>query len=221
LLGSFGIKVPSPLVDSRSLILENQSVTPFLQASEALVASLIDDPFYLSISEGFRDDLEARKHALKLYFDYSLREAERTGRCVLAADPALGAAAWLLPKSPEVQAVESKAKAEYLEKVLGPKGYQNFDRIVGYMAPLAARVIPGGAWYLSIIGISPSAQGQGLGATLLAGTLAEASANSAPCFLETFTPRNLRFYERHGFSRVAEHIEPTTGKPYVVMLRNS
>jgi GNAT superfamily N-acetyltransferase len=196
-------------------------VTPFQQASKALVESLIDDPFYWAITEGFGEDLEARKRALGLYFDYSLREAERTGRCVLVPEPGLGAAAWLLPKTPEVQATESQAKSEYLETVLGPKGHQNYDRIVGYMSPLAARVVARGAWYLSIIGISPHAQGRGLGASLLAGTLAEASAKRAPCYLETFTPRNLRFYERLGFSRVAEHLEPLTGKPYVVMLRNT
>ena len=123
-------------------------------------------------------------------------------------------------QTPEVQTAESKAKAEYLEKVLGSKGHQTYDRIAGYMSPLVAQVPPG-AWYLSIIGISPRARGQGLGASLLEGTLAEASARSVRCFLETFTPRNLRFYERHGFARVAEHLEPTTGKPYVVMLRNS
>lgn len=51
------------------------------------------------------------------------------------------------------------------------------------------------------------AQGQGLGEKLLAGTLAEASQANATCYLETFTPRNLRFYERMGFCRVAEHVD--------------
>ena len=74
-------------------------MTPFQQASQALVESLIADTFYCAISQGLADDLEARKRALGLYFDYSLHEAERTGRCVLAPDPGLGAAAWLLPNS--------------------------------------------------------------------------------------------------------------------------
>jgi GNAT superfamily N-acetyltransferase len=89
------------------------------------------------------------------------------------------------------------------------------------MAPLSARVVTRGAWYLSIIGILPSAQGKGVGATLLADTLDEASNAHVSCYLETFTPRSLRFYERLGFSRVAEHIEPTTDKMYVVMRRDT
>jgi GNAT superfamily N-acetyltransferase len=98
---------------------------------------------------------------------------------------------------------------------------ENYHRIVRYMAPLAARVIPRGAWYLSIIGILPSAQGRGLGATLLTETLAEASHAHKPCYLETFTPRNLNFYERLGFLRVANDLEPTTNKEYVVMQRDA
>jgi ribosomal protein S18 acetylase RimI-like enzyme len=97
---------------------------------------------------------------------------------------------------------------------------ENYRGILRHMAPLAARVVPRGAWYLSIIGTLPSAQGRGLGAALLAGTLAEASYAHAACYLETFTLRNLRFYERLGFCRVAKHLEPTTDQEYVVMRRD-
>jgi len=196
-------------------------MTPFVQASAALVECLLDDPFYCAITEGFGNDLAARKHALSGYFHYSLEEAERTGRCVVAPDPSLGAAAWLLPRSPDVDAAESSAKSEYLASALGSRGMENYYRIVGHMAPLAARVVPAGAWYLSILGILPSAQGRGLGAILLADTLAEASHANVACYLETFTPRNLRFYERLGFRRVAGHLEPTTNKEFIVMRKDA
>ena len=192
-------------------------MTPFEQASAALAESLFDDPFYWAITEDFGNDLAGRKQALSRYFYYSLEEAERTGRCVVAPDPMLGAAAWLLPRSPEVEAAVSAAKSKYLAATLGPRGTENYYRIVRYMAPLAARIVPSGAWYLSIVGILPSAQSRGLGAALLAGTLAEASNAKVSCYLETFTPRNL---ERLGFRRVADHLEPTTNKEYVVMRKD-
>jgi GNAT superfamily N-acetyltransferase len=169
---------------------------------------------------GFGNDLAQRKQGLCLYFRYSLEEAEHTGRCVVAPAPKLGAAAWLLPRSPDVDASESAAKSKYLASALGSQGLESYYRIVRYMAPLAARVVPRDAWYLSIIGILPSAQGRGLGARLLAGTLEEASRAKATCYLETFTTRNLRFYERLGFRRVADHLEPTTNKEYVVMRKD-
>ena len=196
-------------------------MTSLVPASAALVESPFDEPFCWAITEGFGSDLAARKQALSRYFHYSLEEAQRTGRCVVAPDPGLGAAAWLLPRSAEVDAAESSAKAECLAAALGSRGVENYYRMVSHMAPLAAQVVPPDAWYLSIIGILPPAQGRGLGATLLAGTLAEASQAKATCYLETFTPRNLRFYERLGFRRVAEHLEPTTSREYVVMRRDT
>jgi GNAT superfamily N-acetyltransferase len=196
-------------------------MTPFAQASAALAESLFDDPFYWAITEDFGNDIAARKSALNLYFHYSLEEAERTGRCVVAPDPRFGAAAWLLPRSSDVDAAESSAKSEYLASALGSRGKENYYRIVRYMAPLAARVVPRDSWYLSIIGILPSAQGRGLGAALLAGTLADASRANVTCYLETFTPRNLKFYERVGFHKVADHLEPTTNKDYAVMLKDA
>jgi hypothetical protein len=97
---------------------------PFVQASAALVESLFDDPFYWAITEGLGDDLAARKHALSLYFHYSLEEADRTGRCIVAPDPRLGAAAWLLPRSRDVDAAESSAKSRYLSSALGSREWR-------------------------------------------------------------------------------------------------
>jgi len=196
-------------------------MTPFIRASAALAESLLDDPFYWAITEDFGSNLSARKDTLKRYFQYSLEEAQRTGRCVLAPDPSLAAAAWLLPRPPGVNAVESSRKSEFLAATLGPQGMDNYYRIVRYMAPLAARSVPADSWYLSIVGILPSAQGRGLGAALLAGTLAEASQARASCYLETFAPRNVKFYERLGFGQVAAHLEPTTNKEYAVMRKDS
>jgi GNAT superfamily N-acetyltransferase len=189
-------------------------------ASPALVASLIDDPFYQAITEDFGAGVSAREQALASYFRYSLDEAERTGRCVVAPDPRLGAAAWLLPRGPEVEAAESAAKSQHLLSILGPRGNENYHRMVRHMAALAAPVAPADAWYLSIIGVLPSAQGCGLGAQLLAGTLAEASTARVSCYLETFTPRTIRFYERFGFRPVANYLEPVTNQDYVVMRRD-
>ncbi|MDM0112248.1 GNAT family N-acetyltransferase [Variovorax sp. J22R133] len=194
-------------------------MNPFSQPAPALTESLFDDPFYQAISVDFEDDIEARKHALGLYFAYSLAEAQRTGRYVQHEDPRVGAAAWLLPRSPEVDAAESAAKAAYLKSVLGPRGNGNYHRIVEFMGPRAAQVVSDQAWYLSIVAVLPSAQGQGIGARLLSGTLAEAKSVGASCYLETFTPPNIPFYERMGFERLASHLEPTTRAEYVVMLR--
>ncbi len=54
-------------------------------------------------------------------------------------------------------------------------------------------------WYLALIGIDPRHQGQGLGSMLLGHTLAECDRAGTAAYLETSNPRNVPFYERHGF----------------------
>lgn len=193
------------------------SYTPSLPA---LALSLLPDPFYQSISVD-QHSLDAKTAMLERYFEYSLDEAQRTGRCVTGYVPEHGATAWLLPRTGEIEAAESTAKHAFLRDLLGPKGFSNYQRILAFMSPLAQRDVPDEAWYLSIIGIHPSAQGRGLGQTLLEPTLREATAYGAPCYLETFTPRNQPFYERLGFRALRQYDEPTTKSSYVIMLRDA
>lgn len=188
-------------------------------STPALADALIVDPFYLAISVDFENELPARKAVLAAYFAYSLAEARRTGRCETPEDRELGAAAWLLPRTAQVDAQESAAKHAFLARTLGPRGHDNYHRIVGFMGPHASAAVPAQAWYLSILGISPAMQGRGLGARLLAPTLAEADAAGVPCYLETFTPPSVPFYERMGFQRGPRHLEPVTNSVYEIMCR--
>jgi ribosomal protein S18 acetylase RimI-like enzyme len=188
-------------------------------AVAALVDSLREDPFYLAISVDYAANDERRRGVLTEYFDYSLTEGERIGRKVVVDGPAAGAAAWVLPVDPAIRADIKEAKTRFLARALGPQGNANYHRIVGFMGPRAAAVVEGDAWYLSIVGVSPSAQGRGIGAKLLERTLAEADAVQAACYLETFTPRSLNFYRRLGFEPRVTHLEPTTGCEYTLMTR--
>ena len=190
-------------------------------AVDALIDALFDDPFYQSITVDFAADLMRRKVALGRYLAYSMDEAARIGVCLVASGPAPGAAIWSMPASAAELRIESAAKSRFLATILGPCGYGNYHRIVEFMAPIAERLVPPEAWYLSIVGVAPAAQGRGVGADLLAPTLAQARDAQVPCYLETFTPRNLPFYERLGFRALAVPREPTTGSAYVLMRRDA
>jgi len=54
-------------------------------------------------------------------------------------------------------------------------------------------------WYLMTLGVSPLAQGQGIGSKLIQPVLDRADASGESCYLETGTERLVRFYERFGF----------------------
>jgi len=94
-----------------------------------------------------------------------MSEGERRGRLVVWPDPSIGAAVWLLPAA-SVSKNESGAKAAFLADVLGARGAENYRRIIDFMRPRASGVIDESAWYLSIVGVAPSAQGRGIGAQL-------------------------------------------------------
>jgi GNAT superfamily N-acetyltransferase len=185
---------------------------------KALVDSLRFDPFYVAISQNFDDEARTRE-ALARYFDYSMSEGDRRGRLVVWPDPSIGAAVWLLPTASSVSDAESDAKAAFLTGVIGAHGAENYRRIIDFMRPRASAVIDESTWYLSIVGVAPTAQGHGIGARLFEPTLGEADEAGANCYLETFDGRNPRFYRRLGFSAVASHVEPVTASAYTIMNR--
>lgn len=74
-------------------------------------------------------------------------------------------------------------------------------------------------WYLPLIGIDPRHQGQGLGSMLLGQTLAACDHDGAVAYLEASNPRNVPFYERHGFE-VRGEIQAGTSPAFFAMVRS-
>jgi ribosomal protein S18 acetylase RimI-like enzyme len=73
-------------------------------------------------------------------------------------------------------------------------------------------------WYLPLIGVEPSRQGQGLGSALLRTSLSRCDADGLPAYLESSNPKNQPLYERHGFQAIGE-IKIRNCPPIVPMLR--
>ena len=58
-------------------------------------------------------------------------------------------------------------------------------------------------WYLEAVGVVPESRGQGIGGAMLTPVLERCDADGMPAYLESSNPRNISFYERHGFVRRA------------------
>ena len=74
-------------------------------------------------------------------------------------------------------------------------------------------------WYLPLIGADPAHQGEGLGEALMAHALARCDRDHAPAYLESSNPRNIPFYERHGFETLGA-IQVGSSPRLVPMLRS-
>ena len=60
--------------------------------------------------------------------------------------------------------------------------------------------------YLLALAVHPGHQGSGWGSQLVRHGLARAQSMRLPSYLETTNPRNLVFYQRHGFQLVGERV---------------
>jgi ribosomal protein S18 acetylase RimI-like enzyme len=75
-------------------------------------------------------------------------------------------------------------------------------------------------FYLSVLGIEPSQQGEGIGSALLAPVLERCDAEATGAYLESSKESNVDFYARHGFA-VTERIELPGGPPLWLMWREA
>jgi GNAT superfamily N-acetyltransferase len=82
---------------------------------------------------------------------------------------------------------------------LGPVAFSRFMVLSTYMDATREHVVSVPHWYLSAIGVERLRQGRGIGGALLDPVLARADADRLPCYLETQSERNVRFYEKRGF----------------------
>lgn len=114
--------------------------------------------------------------------------ADGTGRLVAAA---LGTASGDGPLR------SSAGEVLRLGLCIGPRAFWRTGRIFSELE----RMHPGEPhWTLAFLGVSPAAQGRGLGRVLLAAFLAETAARARlPVYLETDLPRNVHFYRSMGF----------------------
>jgi ribosomal protein S18 acetylase RimI-like enzyme len=75
-------------------------------------------------------------------------------------------------------------------------------------------------WHLPLIGVDPAYQSRGHGDALMQYAFERIDAERLPAYLESTNPRNIPFYERHGFEPLAT-IQLGTSPTIVPMLRKA
>ena len=190
--------------------------------SEALYDALTEDVFYVAMESSVSGGSNQRREAMLRYYDYSMREAREHGT-LYRYQPngkAVGASIWSKPVYGRLSRQMADEKKAFLRVHLGDASLDRYAQITGGMAAQTAIIVPPGSWYLSIIGIAPAFQGQGLGGRLIRPILEKTDTLGCHTYLETFTPQNMRFYRRLGFQIADAFNAPGSNTRYWVMIRD-
>lgn len=190
----------------------------YRKVSEVLYKALIQDEFYISLAQSVDGSDEEKRAAILKYMDYSIIEGEQFGKCVIPTGQ-YGASIWSLPISSNQAISKKKNKKAFLLNHMGQGAWDFYQSVVGFMDTQSDDLIPINAWYLSIVGLHPDFQSQGLGKTLISSILEKADKQGFTTYLETFTPRNMKFYKKLGYKPIGSFYEPTVQQNYWMMAR--
>jgi len=75
--------------------------------------------------------------------------------------------------------------------------------LLGEMATVRERTMPGPHWYCLVFAVEPARQRQGIGGRLMRAIATRADAAGVPVYLETDVEANVEYYARHGFAVAA------------------
>jgi len=196
---------------------------PFMnrEIATALYGALTEDPFYITLEKSSSGDAVKAKEAMLRYMDYSMKEARTHGELCIPEDTNHGASLWSKPRNIDLARQISTQKKQFLQDYLGVESRDIYCKIVNFMSDESREVVSDKFWYLSILGVSPDLQGKGLGPDLVLPILKKIDGLGASAFLETFIPKNFRFYKRLGFHEAKTVHEPVTGADYTIMVRDA
>jgi ribosomal protein S18 acetylase RimI-like enzyme len=122
-----------------------------------------------------------------------------------------GAALWLPPNVDLDDEAINTSLEQTLDKQRQPDAFALLEQMSRYH-PHEPH------WYLAIIGVDAAQQGQGVGSMLMQHSLALCDSDRALAYLESTNPKNIPFYERHGFELLGT-IQVGASPPMFPMLR--
>lgn len=188
-------------------------IVPLREAELPLAASALSRAFHDDPLQIYTLPDPADRAALSpALFEAALRYGLLFGEVLTTAGNPVGAAVWLGPSGWDI--TPERAEAAGFDRLGGQIGEDAAERFFSALAaaePYHREAVPPAHWYVMVVGVAPEAQGKGLGQALLQPIIERAHSAGQPCYLETGNPTNVAFYERLGFERVAEIVEPRSG----------
>jgi GNAT superfamily N-acetyltransferase len=185
------------------------------EASHVLARAFYNDPLQCYT---FPDPKERAKLS-PAHFAAIVRYGKLAGEIWCTEGALHGVVIWGSPgRQPNEEWLEQSG-LNALPTVIGSSAYARFSEVIDHVDALHSHNVTRPHWYAMVIGVDPSAQGQGIGSALLQPVMARADEAGIPCYLETCQPRNLPFYRKQGFKVLVEGVEPKSGLAFWTFLR--
>lgn len=188
------------------------------QARDVLVRSFLDDP----ISKFYITDCNKRLTLLTGLYQGVIRHGVQQHSVFTLPGKVRATAVWVMPGQ-ETTSVLDMLRLSMVKTVLRV-GIAWAFRTLSYVEiadKMRAQLAPQPHLYLYMLGVDPAYQNSGLGSQLIAPMLEKADSEHLPVYLETFNPRTLSFYKRHGFEVKAEQSVPHGGPMGWFMYRSA
>lgn len=162
--------------------------------ASVLSRAFYDDPYYRFIMPNAKKRMTQIHWWMKILLGYTWKY----GTIYYTAD-LKSIAMWLGPDKPMVDDVKilSMGLILYPFKI----GIRNFLRLLDISEQWGKqhKKLNKRHYYLMVIGVEPDFQQQGIGSQLMQVGLEKVDNEKLECFLETVTPEDVRFYEKHKF----------------------
>lgn len=171
-----------------------------------LAAAFADDPIFQWF---LRDDARRGEGRLKL-FRLLAGSGLASGEILR---PASGGAASIWMPSTALGPSPIWDELRLLPTILAATGFSRLGRLSAMRAAMdKSHPMDREHAYLWFIGVTPEAQGMGVGSRLLAAGLERVDAQRLPAYLESSNPANVPLYRRFGFEVIGQ-IQPTPDAP--------
>ena len=179
------------------------------QSARDLALAFVEDPIFAWF---MRDDAK-RASARERFFKIILKEAAFQDGSIERPASGGAAAVWIPSENLGPQPLHRELRA--LPMLFNATGFGRFGRLLKLRDAMDSRHPTDRPHdYLWFLGVTPQAQGGGIGSRLLASKMERMDAAGRGGWLETATPRNLPLYQRHGFEIVTEY-KPAEDGPLI------
>lgn len=184
------------------------------QAISALTLAFATDPVIRSFYPDPRDHLKHFPEMMRINIEPAIARG-----AAHYVDGFSAATIWFPPTRPEDDAAAAKERGRrmgaLIEETACEEGNDDLFAALGEMGALHPEEPH---WYLFSIGVDPHHQNEGLGSLLMEHALPMSDADGTIAYLESSNPRNVPFYQRHGFETL--HVVQIGSSPtFTLMVR--